>query len=172
MLGARRLNRYVHALAGFVPDHLDMPLDTIDSSGDASASRHVWQAMWRGFALRCPACGEGRLFGSFLKVAQRCPACGEALHHHRADDAPAYFTIVIVGHVIVGGVLSLERAFSPATWVHALVWLPLTLMLSLSLLPRVKGALVGLQWALRMHGFGGIGDPLDPPPAAEQRLPR
>jgi uncharacterized protein (DUF983 family) len=146
-----------------------MPLDTVDNSSGAEAPRHVWQAMWRGFGLRCPACGEGRLFGSFLKVSDRCPACGEALFHQRADDAPAYFTIVIVGHVIVGGVLSLERAFSPATWVHALVWLPLTLLMSLWLLPRVKGTLVGLQWALRMHGFSDVGDPFDPPPAAPGR---
>ena len=82
--------------------------------------------MLRGFGLRCPKCGEGRLFGSFLKVADRCPACGEELHHQRADDAPAYFTIVVVGHIIVGGVLGLERAYAPATWVHAVIWLPLT----------------------------------------------
>jgi uncharacterized protein (DUF983 family) len=142
-----------------------MPLDMIEGSGGTEAPRHVWQAMRRGFALRCPSCGEGRLFGSFLKVSDRCPACGEALYHQRADDAPAYFTIVIVGHVIVGGVLSVERAFHPATWVHAAIWLPMTLLLSLWLLPRVKGALVGLQWALRMHGFSGAGDNLDPPAA-------
>jgi uncharacterized protein (DUF983 family) len=145
-----------------------MPLDTVDNTSDADAPRHVWQAMWRGFALRCPACGEGRLFGSFLKVRDRCAACGEALFHQRADDAPAYFTIVIVGHVIVGAVLSLERALSPALWVHALVWLPLTLGMSLLLLPRVKGALVGLQWALRMHGFSGAGDHHDPPPVQDR----
>jgi uncharacterized protein (DUF983 family) len=143
-----------------------MPLDMIENSGGADAPRQVWQAMRRGFALRCPSCGQGRLFRSFLKVGDWCPACGEALHHQRADDAPAYFTIVIVGHVIVGAVLSLERTFQPALWVHAMVWLPLTLLLTLALLPRVKGALVGLQWALRMHGFSGVGDPLDPPPAS------
>ena len=140
-----------------------MPLDSIESSDGTKEPRHVWQAMWRGFVLRCPSCGEGRLFGSFLKVRDRCPACGEALYHQRADDAPAYFTIVVVGHVIVGGVLAVERAFHPENWVHAAIWLPLTLAMSLWLLPRVKGALVGLQWALRMHGFSGTGDNLDPP---------
>ena len=117
-----------------------------------------------GSACVVRRCGEGRLFGSFLKVADRCPACGEELHHQRADDAPAYFTIVVVGHIIVGGVLSLERAYAPATWVHAVIWLPLTLIASLLLLPRVKGTLVGLQWALRMHGFGGEPDRVEPPP--------
>jgi uncharacterized protein (DUF983 family) len=123
--------------------------------GADGAPRDVWRAMLRGFGLRCPRCGLGLLFRKFLKVADCCSACGEELHHHRADDAPAYFTIVIVGHVVVGGVLWLERAYAPANWMHAAIWLPLTLILSLCLLPRVKGALVGLQWALRMHGFDG-----------------
>jgi len=118
-------------------------------------ARNVLQAILRGFGQRCPKCGGGRLFGSYLKVHDACPRCGESLHHHRTDDAPPYFTILVVGHFIVGGALSLERAFSPPTWVHLAIWLPLTLLASLWLLPRVKGALVGLQWALYMHGFGG-----------------
>jgi uncharacterized protein (DUF983 family) len=113
------------------------------------------RAMWRGFSERCPNCGKGRLFGKYLKVNDACPVCREAMFHHRADDAPAYFTILVVGHFIVGGALSLERGFSPPTWVHLAIWLPLTLIASLLLLPRVKGALVGLQWALYMHGFDG-----------------
>jgi uncharacterized protein (DUF983 family) len=117
--------------------------------------RDFARAMWRGFLERCPNCGKGRLFGKYLKVSDACPVCGEALHHHRADDAPAYFTILVVGHFVVGGALSLERGFSPPTWVHLAIWLPVTLIASLLLLPRVKGALVGLQWALYMHGFDG-----------------
>lgn len=146
-----------------------MPRDMIDNAGGSQAPRDVWRSMLRGFGLRCPNCGKGRLFRSFLKVADACPACGEHLHHQRADDAPAYFTIVIVGHIIVGGVLALEKASAPPTWVHAIVWLPLTLVCSLWLLPRVKGALVGLQWALRMHGFGGTADEVEPPPTAPSR---
>ncbi len=64
----------------------------------------------------------------------------------------------IVGHVVIAGVLVLEKAYAPPSWVHLALWLPLTVILSLWLLPRVKGALVGLQWALRMHGFGGETD--------------
>jgi uncharacterized protein (DUF983 family) len=64
----------------------------------------------------------------------------------------------IVGHVIVGGLLLLEQTYAPPTWVHLMIWLPLTLLLSLWLLPKVKGGLIGLQWALRMHGFGGETD--------------
>lgn len=117
--------------------------------------RSAGQALLRGSMLRCPACGRGRLFGKYLKVADACSACGAEMHHHRADDAPPYFTILIIGHVLIGGVLSLEQAYAPPSWVHAVIWLPLGLVLCLTLLPVAKGALVGLQWALRMHGFAG-----------------
>lgn len=111
------------------------------------------QAMWRGFLGKCPHCGEGRLFGRFLKVNDRCDACGEELHHHRADDLPAYLVIVVVGHIIVPIVLSVETAYAPPYWLHFLIWLPLTLFSSLALLQPTKGAVVGLQWQLGMHGF-------------------
>lgn len=124
-------------------------------SAATSTERSVAEAMMRGARLRCPACGAGALFASYLKVTRACASCSEELHHHRADDAPPYFTILIVGHVLVGGVLALEQAYAPPSWVHAAIWLPLTLALCLGLLPVAKGALVGLQWALRMHGFGG-----------------
>jgi uncharacterized protein (DUF983 family) len=109
--------------------------------------------MIRGANQSCPACGDGKLFQSFLKVADACPSCGEELHHQRADDAPAYFTMFLVGHIVVGLVMVVEKAFEPALWVHALIWGPLLLALSLFLLPRIKGVLIGLQWAQRMHGF-------------------
>ena len=123
--------------------------------GDTRPQRDWMGAVLNGLRLRCPACGTGRLFGRYLKVNDACLGCGEALHHHRADDAPPYFTILIVGHVVVGTILPVERAFAPPLWLHAALWLPLTLAMSLWLLPRIKGAVVGLQWALRMHGFGG-----------------
>ncbi len=118
--------------------------------------------MARGAVFRCPACGRGRLFSSYLKVTHACAACGTELHHHRADDAPPYFTILIIGHFLIGGVLALEQAYAPPSWVHAVIWLPLGIFTSLVLLPIAKGALVGLQWALRMHGFAppaGTGKP-------------
>jgi uncharacterized protein (DUF983 family) len=123
------------------------------------AARPLTSAMWRGATLTCPACGRSRLFSSYLKVVRTCASCGEELHHHRADDAPPYFTIVIVGHIVVASALAFEQALAPASWVHFVLWMPLTLALSLLLLPRIKGALVGLQWANRMHGFGAGPDP-------------
>lgn len=130
----------------------------------AQADRALQQAIWHGAQKCCPACGRGALYRAFLKVQDACPACGEALHHQRADDAPAYFTMVVVGHVVVGGLLSMEQAFAPPSWVQLTIWLPLTVLLSLVLLPRIKGMLVGLQWALRMHGFGGGADQPVPEP--------
>jgi uncharacterized protein (DUF983 family) len=118
--------------------------------------RRRWQPFKRGFAGRCPACGEGRIFGKYLKVAESCTSCGEELHHHRADDAPPYFTILIVGHV-VGTLLLISEEWWPETpmWMPIAAGLTLAIAMSLALLPRVKGALIGWQWALRMHGFGG-----------------
>lgn len=130
----------------------------------ARPPRPILPAMLRGFAGCCPACGKRGLFRAFLKVNDQCPHCSEALHHQRADDAPAYFVIVIVGHLIVPLALSLEVALAPAYWVHILLWTPLTIGLSLGLLPAVKGAIVGLQWANYMHGFNpDLPDP-DPMP--------
>ena len=88
-----------------------------------------------------------------VKVNDHCPSCGEALHHHRADDAPAYFNIVIVGHIVVPLVLMIETNYSPPVALQLAIYLPLTLVLSLLLLQPIKGAVVGVQWALRMHGF-------------------
>ncbi len=133
---------------------------------DPLAPRDTVQAMWRGTIGKCPNCGEGHLYRAYLKVADKCDHCGEELYHQRADDAPAYFTISIVGHIIVAGALIVERVFHPATWVHMALWLPLTLFLCLTMLPAVKGALIGLQWSKRMHGFGGAADEPEPEPVA------
>lgn len=111
-------------------------------------------AMRRGFAGRCPACGKGRLFGRFLKVADSCNACGTELHHHRADDLPPYIVIIIVGHLIGYGILMTETKLEMPLWIHLAIWPLLTLLMCLALLQPVKGAVVGLQYALGMHGFG------------------
>ena len=93
------------------------------------------------------------MFRAFLKVADHCPACGEELHHHRADDFPAYVVIVIVGHILVPLVLGVETQFAPSYWVHMMLWPASVVVLSLALLQPIKGAIVGLQWAVGMHGF-------------------
>ncbi len=119
----------------------------------ARAPRHLMRAMWRGFRGHCPNCGQGRLFRAFLKVVDRCEVCGTELYHHRADDAPPYFVILITGHLVVPIALIVETELSPPMWVHAAIWGPLTVGLALALLQPVKGAIVGWQWATYMHGF-------------------
>ncbi|MDD1520593.1 DUF983 domain-containing protein [Bradyrhizobium sp. WBAH42] len=111
------------------------------------------KAMWRGFSGKCPHCGEGHMFGRFLKVAEACDHCGEELFHQRADDFPAYLVMVVVGHLVVPAILAVETAYAPPEWLQLAVWLPVTLFASLALLQPTKGAIVGLQWQLGMHGF-------------------
>jgi uncharacterized protein (DUF983 family) len=109
--------------------------------------------MRRGFMCRCPRCGEGKLFRAFLKVGDHCTNCQLDYTPHRADDLPAYLVIVIVGHIVVPVVLWVETNYSPAIWLQMAIYLPFTFISSLLLLQPVKGAVVGFQWALRMHGF-------------------
>lgn len=125
------------------------------SFSPAERPKRGWlEAARIGFMGRCPACGEGRIFGRFLKVADRCDACGLELHHHRADDFPPYLVIFIVGHVVGWGILITEMNFDVPLWLHLAVWPALTVVLSVALLQPVKGAVVGMQYALGMHGFG------------------
>ncbi len=106
-----------------------------------------WPTLYRGWRGHCPRCGEGALFGSFLKMQSNCPSCGLLLEPFRADDAPAYFTIFAVGHIVVPMVLAFERfGREPPLWLHALLWLPLSVVLALFLLPRIKGAVIALLW--------------------------
>lgn len=116
------------------------------------ADRPLAPALLNGFRRRCPRCGRGAAFDGFLRVRDECADCGQALHHHRADDAPAWATMLVVGHLMIP-LIMLARG---ATWpveAHMIVWPLVSLGLCLVLLPRVKGAIVAYQWALRMHGF-------------------
>lgn len=117
--------------------------------------RHTGTAMQRGFRLRCPCCGAGPMMQGYLKVRDNCPVCSEPLHHHRADDGPAYLTILIVGHLMAPLILWAFIAFRPDPIVLATIFSVGCVGLSLWILPRLKGMLVGFQWAKRMHGFGG-----------------
>jgi uncharacterized protein (DUF983 family) len=119
----------------------------------STEKRDVWTAMKRGFRSRCPRCGEGKLFRAFLKVDNNCSVCGLDFTPHRADDLPAYLVIIIVGHLVVPTALWIETDFAPPVWLQLSMYLPFTLIASLALLQPVKGTVVALQWALRMHGF-------------------
>lgn len=124
---------------------------------DATApedERPTRPAVLHGLRCRCPKCGEGQLFTRYLKVTDQCPNCGEVLHHHRADDGPAYLTILIVAHIIGFAIHIMWVVWRPDPWVMATVLSVGSVALSLALLPRLKGMIVGIQWARRMHGFG------------------
>lgn len=129
-----------------------MPVDV--HSAARLQDRPVFPAVMRGVRCRCPKCGRGHLFRAYLKVADRCDFCGEELFHHRADDLPPYLAIVIVGHILIGVMLDLEMTHPLGGLAYLMIMVPLALILPLAILPSIKGGVVGLQWANRMHGFG------------------
>jgi uncharacterized protein (DUF983 family) len=122
--------------------------EPLTSTGSASRLR----TLWRGLTQRCPACGEGHLFRRYLKVNDVCLRCGLAVGEIRSDDAPPYFTILLVGHIIVPSMLILEELRHPPEWVHLALWVPLAFVLTLVLLPRVKGAVIAVHWANKIKG--------------------
>ncbi|MEF2072409.1 DUF983 domain-containing protein [Consotaella aegiceratis] len=123
--------------------------------GASPAARPIWPALANGWRCRCPRCGEGKLFAGYLTTVHECSVCGKEIHHHRADDMPPYLTILIVGHVVVGLFMTADDLFGWSLLVHSIVWPLVTLAMCLALLRPLKGATIGLQWAMRMHGFGG-----------------
>ena len=94
---------------------------------------------------------------SYLKVRDSCPVCREEFHHHRADDGPAYLTILIVGHLLAPLLMFVFETWRPSPMVMIEIFGIGTVVLSLYLLPRLKGAMIGYQWARRMHGFAKAG---------------
>ena len=116
--------------------------------------RSVGQAIWRGTICKCPHCGQGSLYRAYLKVADECSVCGEQLNLHRADDFPPYIAITIVGHILILAMMHMEMVWhvNPVTYLYTMV--PLAVILPLAMLPSIKGAIVGLQWANHMYGFG------------------
>ena len=113
------------------------------------------RAMARGFVGHCPRCGEGAIFWRYLKVNPRCPACGHDLDRYPSDDGPAYFTILITGHMVV-----IPLLLFPAIWKAPLaIAIPGTLIplcgFTLLFLPRVKGVVIGLLYALNIHRGDG-----------------
>lgn len=122
---------------------------------EAAPPRNTFRAMRNGMRHRCPACGEGRLYHGYLSTVEHCAQCGEAIHHHRADDGPAYVTIMIIAHIFGPALMLVYMMWAPSPIVLATGFCLATIAAVLLLLPVTKGGLVGLQWAKRMHGFDG-----------------
>ncbi len=120
--------------------------------------RAVWRSMHRGVRGKCPSCGAGTVFDRGLLVVNQCGHCGEELHHHRADDLPAYLNIFIIGHVVVAMAILLMDADIVGMWSVVAISCATAIVLSIALMRPLKGMVVGIQWALRMHGFGGDDD--------------
>jgi len=125
------------------PDHTDIDDD-----------RPMGAAMLRGWRRRCPCCGSGPMLRGYLTVREACPVCGEALHHQRADDGPAYLTILIVGKLLAPLLYWSYVLWEPEPLILASGLTVLSVALSVWLLPRLKGMMVAIQWSRRMHGFG------------------
>ena len=123
------------------------------SEDDKAATRPIWPALARGWRRKCPNCGSGRVLKGYLKVNNSCPVCREALHHHKADDGPAYLTILLVGHLMAPLLHVTFVQFRPDPLTLFTIFAVGCVGLSLYLLPRLKGAIVGYQWAKRMYGF-------------------
>jgi uncharacterized protein (DUF983 family) len=120
----------------------------------SSSSPRMLTAMGRGWKRRCPNCGEGHLFAGtrftrFIKLVERCSACGERLGHIRADDIPAYFSVVVVGHIMLSGLLAVAEYQYPE-WAQFAVAIPASVILLYWFMPRVKGAVAARLWALGM----------------------
>ncbi len=99
-----------------------------------------------GILGRCPRCGKGSLFSGFLKIDERCKVCGLDYAFADSGDGPAVFIILIVGFIVVGSALYTEIIYQPPYWVHGILWVPLTLILSLGLLQPFKATLIALQY--------------------------
>ncbi|HWX48632.1 MAG TPA: DUF983 domain-containing protein [Roseomonas sp.] len=106
----------------------------------------------RGAVNRCPVCGQGKVFQGFLRLVPECSHCHTRLGGLRADDAPPYFVIFIVGHLLLPPVFWVESTYQPPMWVHMAIWLPLFTIACTLMLRPVKGAVVG--WMLKL-GFTG-----------------
>ena len=96
----------------------------VQTFGESRNNRSWLQAMARGFSHRCPQCGRGRLFKGYVKINETCPSCGVDFSGHRADDAPPYITIIIVGHVMIPLALAVKQVFDPPLPLQFAIWLP------------------------------------------------
>lgn len=115
--------------------------------------RDMKTSLRRGFMLRCPRCGDGRVLHSYLKVNDSCAECGQSFKEARADDGPAYFTILIVAHLAGFALHIMWSHLEPSPLVLASTVAIGSTVLALWLLPRFKGALIGFQWAKGLHGM-------------------
>ncbi|HUN39154.1 MAG TPA: DUF983 domain-containing protein [Acetobacteraceae bacterium] len=107
----------------------------------------IWTGIRRGLALRCPNCGRGRLYAGYLRIRSPCEVCGTDNTMYPSDDFPPYVTILLSGHIIIPSFIVTDNAYALPFWIEGAIFLPITLILCLLMLPVTKGATVGLCWA-------------------------
>jgi uncharacterized protein (DUF983 family) len=105
-----------------------------------------------GFTKRCPICGEAPLFRSYLKVHPVCPRCGEENGRHRVDDAASYFTVLLVGHLVLAPILLIEPLWVMPLWKSLAIVFPAMIVATLIMLPHIKGAVLGALSAVASSG--------------------
>lgn len=127
-----------------------MAEDQVDSQVD---DRPLKSALAKGWRRKCPNCGDGPLLKGYLKVRDHCTVCKQELHHQRADDGPAYLTILVVGHLMAPLLHIVFVTWRPEPLTLFTIFTVGCVALSLYLLPRFKGGMVAFQWARRMNGF-------------------
>lgn len=129
--------------------------DTAEPESAAREGRSLVGAMARGARGRCPCCGQKCLFSRYLATAGGCSGCALDFCHHRADDLPAYLNIFFVGHIVVGTMMFLMTWEWFGMWTFASLTIAVAFASAVALMRPIKGAVIGAQWALAMHGFGG-----------------
>ena len=123
------------------------------SVSDSHLPPRVWPAIVRAVSGRCPACGSGKFFKSYLHQVDRCSVYGEGFGQIHADDGPAWLTFGIVGHVVVPMALFTETNFQWPLLVSMTIW-PLTAFaLTMTILPRAKALFIAAIWAMKAPGF-------------------
>ena len=133
-----------------------------DANANHPEERPLRSALLRGWARKCPNCGTGPMMRGYLTVRDTCEVCGEILSHHRADDGPAWVTILVSGHILGPLMLFVFETLRPDPLILGVGFAIVFVALALYMLPRVKGAIVGYQWSRRMHGFGqSVGAPAE-----------
>ena len=120
---------------------------------DARLPETFRQSAWRGLCGSCPRCGEARLFARWLKPHETCPACAQDWSHQRADDFPAYLSILLTGHLMAPLIISLVADFDLGPGAMLAVIVPVALVLMLGLLQPMKGGVIAAQWWHGLHGF-------------------
>jgi uncharacterized protein (DUF983 family) len=129
----------------------------------ADAANPTWRAMKRGLKLRCPSCGTAPLYRAYLKVQPVCPTCGAENGEHRVDDAAAYFTVLLTGHIVVAPMLAFEVLWDASMTLVLGIALPAVGAVALAALPFVKGGIIGLMSAQERRARAEAVRPKSPP---------